>query len=101
MVATISLETAHPRSKRMPADNITLIPSEARGASRYISPGPSARAGLSFSISPPIAVKPGEPPHVISRSGVRLEIHDLAEIASEWKTFEQRADHLAFQSFDW
>lgn len=92
----------------MTADNITLTPSEARGTTRAV-PGSaqdirsdqSALADLPFSISPPSAVETGQAPHALSRSGVHLEIYDLAEIAGEWKAFEQRADHLVFQSFDW
>src|ERR1700738_2489312 len=92
----------------MTADHITLTPSKPRGTTcavagspQDIKPDQSARTHLPFAISPPLGVAAGQSLHVVSRSGVRLEIHDLPEIAREWKAFEYRADHLAFQSFDW
>jgi CelD/BcsL family acetyltransferase involved in cellulose biosynthesis len=92
----------------MTADHITLTPSKPRGttcavagSAQDIRSDQSARTDLPFAISPPLGVEAGQALHVVSRSGIRLEIHDLAEIAREWKAFEQRADHLAFQSFDW
>jgi CelD/BcsL family acetyltransferase involved in cellulose biosynthesis len=92
----------------MTADNITLTASEARGTAGAVPPsaqdiGPhqGARADLPFAISPPSAADTAQAAHVLSRSGVHLEIYDLDEVAGEWKAFERRADHLVFQSFDW
>ena len=92
----------------MTADNITLTPSGARGtscavpgSSEDIRPDESAGADLPFSVSPPLGAEAPRAAHVISRSGIRLEIHDLPDIAGEWKAFERSADHLVFQSFDW
>src|ERR1700732_2120464 len=92
----------------MTADHITLTPSKPRGTTcavagppQDIKPDQSARPHLPCAISPPLGVEAGQALHVVSRSGVRLEIHDLPEIAREWKAFAYRADHLVFQSFDW
>jgi CelD/BcsL family acetyltransferase involved in cellulose biosynthesis len=97
----------------MSAGDITLRPGDARpdagaGAAADIARGirwPQAareEEELPLQASPPLDGAREDIAQAASRSGIDLRIHgDLDEIGTQWRSFEQEADHTVFQSFDW
>jgi hypothetical protein len=95
----------------MSAGDITLRPGDARpdaGAPADVARGvrwPQAareEEELPLRASPPLGGAREEIAQAASRSGIGLRIHgDLDEIGTQWRSFEQEADHTVFQSFDW
>ena len=100
------------REQPMSAGNVMAPPDDAR-----CQDGTCARADVVGLMTPPRATESAELPLVASpplaaareqrtqaapRSGVALSLHyDLDEIAAQWRSFQSKAHHTVFQSFDW
>jgi CelD/BcsL family acetyltransferase involved in cellulose biosynthesis len=76
--------------------------SAARGGNIPRDQAATEEQTLPLLASPPLCGPREEPSKAVSRSGILLSVHDnLDEIEAQWKSFEQRADHTVFQSFEW
>jgi CelD/BcsL family acetyltransferase involved in cellulose biosynthesis len=75
----------------------------ARAARQITSPQAVAEAAeLPLLASPPLAAARDPGGKTAPRSGIALRLHhDLEEIGEEWRSFQGKAEHTVFQSFDW
>ena len=95
------------REQPMSAGNVMAPSDDARcrdGTFGGLMTPPRATesAELPLVASPPLAAAREQRMQAAPRSGLALSLHhDIDEIAAQWKSFQSKAHHTVFQSFDW